>query len=106
MEGTLLEHISVMVTEIKEIAKELGIESEEVIILQHMVLSHHGKAEWGSAKPPLVREAEILHLIDLMDAKMNMLNSALNKTKPGEFTERSEERRVGKENKSKEKRHT
>jgi len=88
MEGTLLGHISVMVTEIKEIAKELGIESEEVIILQHMVLSHHGKAEWGSAKPPLVREAEILHLIDLMDAKMNMLNSALNKTKPGEFTER------------------
>jgi len=87
-EGTLLGHISVMVAEIKEVAKELQIESEEVIILQHIVLSHHGKAEWGSAKPPLVREAEILHFIDLIDAKMNMLNQALSKTDKGEFTER------------------
>src|SRR5690625_998084 len=88
LEGKLLGHISLMVTEIKEIASELSIEGEEVIILQHLVLSHHGKAEWGSAKPPLVREAEILHFIDLIDAKMNMLNRALDKTKPGEFTER------------------
>lgn len=87
-EGTLLGHISVMVAEIKEVAKELQIESEEVMILQHIVLSHHGKAEWGSAKPPLVREAEILHFIDLIDAKMNMLNQALAKTNKGEFTER------------------
>ncbi len=88
LEGKLLGHISLMVTEIKEVAEELKIDGEEVIILQHLVLSHHGKAEWGSAKPPLVREAEILHLIDLIDAKMNMLNRALDKTKPGEFTER------------------
>src|SRR5690625_4720190 len=88
VEGNLLGHISIMVTEIKQIAEELKITGEEVIILQHLVLSHHGKAEWGSAKPPLVREAEILHLIDLIDAKMNMLNRALDKTKPGEFTER------------------
>ena len=52
------------------------------------IISHHGKAEWGSAKPPLVREAEILHFIDLIDAKMNMLNQALAKTNKGEFTER------------------
>ncbi|MEI3614311.1 3'-5' exoribonuclease YhaM [Pseudogracilibacillus sp. SO30301A] len=88
LEGKLLGHISLMVTEIKEVAEELKIDGEEIIILQHLVLSHHGKAEWGSAKPPLVREAEILHLIDLIDAKLNMLNRALDKTKPGEFTER------------------
>ncbi len=87
-EGTLLGHITVMVAEIKEVAKELQIESEEVLILQHIVLSHHGKAEWGSAKPPLVREAELLHFIDLIDAKMNMLNQALGKTDKGEYTER------------------
>src|SRR5690625_7636668 len=99
-----------MVTEIKQIAEELKITGEEVLILQHLVLSHHGKAEWGSPKPPLVREAEILHFIDLIDAKMNMLNRALDKVKPDEFTPklfaldnrsfykptfRSEERRVG-----------
>jgi len=75
-----------MVEEIGYVAKELSIEGEEVLILQHLVLSHHGKAEWGSPKPPLVREAEILHYIDLIDAKMNMLNRALDKVKPGEFT--------------------
>lgn len=88
LEGTLLGHISLMVAEIKEVADELNIDSEEVVILQHLVLSHHGKAEWGSPKAPLVREAEILHFIDIIDAKVNMLNRALDKTKPGEFTER------------------
>lgn len=88
LKGTLLGHIPMMVSEIEEVAKELNIDSEEVVILQHLVLSHHGKAEWGSPKPPLVREAEILHFIDLIDAKMNILNKALAHVKPGEFTER------------------
>lgn len=88
LEGKLIGHIPMMVDEIGAVASELGIEGEEVTMLQHMVLSHHGKAEWGSPKPPLIREAELLHLIDLIDAKMNMLNRALDKVKPGEFTER------------------
>lgn len=88
LEGKLLGHIPMMVEEIGHVARELQIEGEEVLILQHLVLSHHGKAEWGSPKPPLVREAELLHLIDLIDAKMNMLNRSLEKVKPGEFTER------------------
>lgn len=87
-EGTLLGHISLMVTEIDEMAKELKIEGEEVTLLQHIILSHHGKGEWGSPKPPLIREAEMIHFIDLIDAKMNMLNKALDKTSPGQFTER------------------
>ncbi|WP_257349445.1 3'-5' exoribonuclease YhaM [Pseudalkalibacillus decolorationis] len=87
-EGNLLGHISMMVGEIGDVARELGIDSEEVTILQHMVLSHHSKAEWGSPKPPLVREAEILHYIDNIDAKMNMMDRALSKVQPGEFTER------------------
>lgn len=89
VEGKLLGHIPMMLEEIALMAKELQIENEEeVLILQHLILSHHGKAEWGSPKPPLVREAELLHLIDLIDAKMNMLNRALDKVQPGEFTER------------------
>ena len=87
-EGTLIGHISIMHTEIKEVADELKIEGEEVMLLQHIVLAHHGKGEWGSPKPPLAREAEILHVIDLIDMKMNVLNRALDKTTPGEFTER------------------
>ena len=88
IEGNLLGHITIMVNEIAKAAEELKIEGEEVMLLQHMVLSHHGKEEWGSPKKPMLREAEILHYIDNIDAKMNMLNRALNKTNPGEFTER------------------
>ena len=88
IEGNLLGHISIMVDEIGQAAKELGIDGEEVMILKHIVLSHHGKEEWGSPKKPMIQEAEILHYIDNIDAKMNMLSRALAKTKPGEFTER------------------
>ncbi|GLH63731.1 3'-5' exoribonuclease YhaM [Parageobacillus sp. G301] len=88
LEGKLLGHISIMVSEISKAAEHLGISGEEVVVLQHMVLSHHGKAEWGSPKPPMVKEAEILHYIDNLDAKMNMIDRALEKIKPGEFTER------------------
>ncbi|CAM3649837.1 3'-5' exoribonuclease YhaM [Mesobacillus zeae] len=88
VEGNLLGHITIMVTEIGKAAEELDISGEEVVILQHLVLSHHGKAEWGSPKPPMIKEAEILHYIDNLDAKMNMLDRALARVKPGEFSER------------------
>ncbi|BBP88230.1 hypothetical protein BsIDN1_18480 [Bacillus safensis] len=90
MEGNLIGHISIMVTEIAKAAEELSIDSEEILILQHLVLSHHGKGEWGSPKPPMVKkkEAEILHYIDNLDAKMNMMDRALEHVKPGEYTER------------------
>jgi 3'-5' exoribonuclease len=87
--GNLLGHISIMINEIGETAKELGIEDrEEVLLLQHMVLSHHENPEWGSPKPPMFKEAEILHMLDDMDAKINVMTRAIRKTRPGEFSER------------------
>lgn len=88
VEGTLLGHITMMVDEIGKAAQELGIDGEEITLLKHIILSHHGKAEWGSPKPPLVMEAEVLHYIDNLDAKINMMERALENTKPGQFTER------------------
>ncbi|MFY7868277.1 MAG: HD domain-containing protein [Exiguobacterium sp.] len=35
----------------------------------HMILSHHGKREWGSSVLPMTTEAWMLHLIDLLDAR-------------------------------------
>lgn len=89
LEGNLLGHISIMIDEIGKVASELGIsEKEEVLLLQHMVLSHHENPEWGSPKPPLFKEAEILHMLDDLDAKMNIMTRAIRKTRPGEFSER------------------
>jgi len=88
VEGNLLGHISLIAIEIGNAAIELGIEGEEVTVLQHLVLSHHGKYEYGSPKLPLIKEAEILHYIDNIDAKMNMIDRALERVEPGDFTER------------------
>ena len=73
---------------ITEAAKELNIEGEEVILLQHMVLSHHGKNEFGSPVLPQIREAEIVYLIDNIDARMHMFDKALEQVEPGEYSKR------------------
>lgn len=88
VEGNLLGHISIASDEVAEAAKELGIDSEEVMLLRHMILAHHGKWEFGSPKLPHLKEAEILFFIDNIDAKMNMFDKAFKKTEKGQFTER------------------
>ena len=40
-----------------------------------MVLSHHGKLEFGSPKLPMIPEAVLLHYLDDLDAKMHMMRS-------------------------------
>ena len=88
VEGNLLGHISIASDEVAKAAKELGIDSEEVMLLRHMILAHHGKMEFGSPKLPHLKEAEILFFIDNIDAKMNMFDKAFKKTEKGQFTER------------------
>ncbi|MDD8049462.1 MAG: OB-fold nucleic acid binding domain-containing protein [Thomasclavelia sp.] len=88
IEGKLLGHISIANAMIKEKADELKIEGEEVTLLQHLILAHHGKNEFGSPVLPLIKEAEILYLIDNMDARMNMLDKALENVEEGSFTKR------------------
>ena len=86
--GNLLGHIQMMAMEVGQAAMELDIDSKDVMLLQHMILSHHGKEEWGSPKRPMLPEAELLHMVDAMDARMNMLETALAHVKPGEFSEK------------------
>ncbi|WP_194752191.1 3'-5' exoribonuclease YhaM [Staphylococcus chromogenes] len=88
LEGNLLGHISIASEEVAEAARELGIQGEEVLLLRHLILSHHGKLEYGSPKLPHVKEAEILHFIDNIDARMNMFEKAFKKIEKGQFTER------------------
>ena len=89
LQGKLIGHISLMNAKIAEVAKELGYEeSEEEILLRHMVLSHHGKMEYGSPVLPLLMEAEVLSLIDNLDARIIALTGALENTEEGSFTAR------------------
>lgn len=90
VEGNLLGHIVIIDEEIVLIAKELGIKEndENLILLRHMVLSHHGLLEYGSPERPKLLEAEILHTIDELDASINMISKALDNTEKGHFSER------------------
>ena len=88
LEGKLIGHISIMVAEIRMAVKELHIDGETPLLLEHMILSHHSKPEFGSPVPPLTREAFVLASIDDFDAKMNIISKAEENLKPGEWTEK------------------
>lgn len=57
--------------------------------VEHMILSHQGKYEWQSPKRPKFKEALLLHHIDELDARMNMMGEVLDKdAEPGAWTNR------------------
>ena len=85
-EGKLLGHISIMCAEIRKAADELKISSEIPLLLEHMVLSHHGQQEFGSPVMPLTKEALLLSLIDNLDSKMVVINKAIQEVEPGNFS--------------------
>ena len=85
-EGKLLGHISIMAAEIRKAGQELKIDSEIPMLLEHMVLSHHGQQEFGSPVMPLTKEALLLSLIDNLDSKMVVVNKALADVEPGNFS--------------------
>jgi 3'-5' exoribonuclease len=71
---------------IEDAAKRLGIESDAVMLLQHMVLSHHGEPEFGAAVRPAFIEAELLSQLDMMDARMFEMREATANAESGDFT--------------------
>ena len=88
VEGKLLGHISIMCSEIREASNKLGLTSETPILLEHMILSHHGHLEFGSPVLPLTKEALMLSIVDLLDSKMMIVSKALEEVEPGEFTQK------------------
>ena len=86
LEGKLLGHISIMCAEVRKAAEELKIESEIPLLLEHMILSHHGQQEFGSPVMPFTKEALLLSLIDNLDSKMVVVNKALSDVEEGSFS--------------------
>ena len=95
-QGLLIGHLVQGVAEISELGRKLGTRSELLMMIQHMILSHHDLPEYGSPKPPMFPEAEVLHTLDILDARMFEMTKALKNAQPGGFTERiwSLERRL------------
>ena len=81
MEGTLLGHITIGAGLVdRGIAAIPGFPERLRILVQHMILSHHGKYEFGSPKLPMIREAVLLSYIDDMDAKMQTMDVELKRS--------------------------
>ena len=87
-EGLLLGHLVRGVTEVRLAADRAGVTGEYVLLLQHMVISHHAEPEFGSPRPPMFPEAEALHMIDDLDAKMNEMEGVMKRTPRGAFSEK------------------
>lgn len=88
MAGKLLGHISIINAEIAKVCEQLGVSGETSVLLQHMILSHHGQYEFGSPVLPMTKEAELLNFIDNIDSRMNAIDKALSQIEEGEFTPR------------------
>jgi 3'-5' exoribonuclease len=87
-EGLLLGHIAVGVSKIEAACRAAGAPEEMRLALAHMILSHHDKPEFGSPRSPMFPEAEALHILDLLDARLDEMLRALAAVPPGGFTEK------------------
>jgi len=88
MEGELLGHLVMGAQQAAQLAQELELPREKSVLLQHMILSHHGEPEFGAAVRPMCAEAELLHLIDLIDSRMEIYAETLAEMEPGSFSGR------------------
>lgn len=88
VEGQLLGHLVMGAQELAALCAELGIPESKSVLLQHMILSHHGQPEFGAAVVPMCAEAELLSYIDLIDSRMEIYTETLANLPAGSFSSR------------------
>ena len=72
--GRLLGHIVIGVEMVREKAAKIsGFPPSLLLLIEHLLLSHHGEYQWGSPKRPKIPEAVLLHYLDDLDAKLNSI---------------------------------
>ena len=89
MKGQLLGHLVMGAMEVAQLSAELGIPEEKSVLLQHLILSHHGEPEFGAAVRPACAESELLAQIDMLDSKMEQIRELMEKTANCTFSEKS-----------------
>ena len=88
VKGELIGHLVMGAMKIEAKARELGINMEKAMLLQHMVISHHGEPDFGAAVRPMFLEAEILSQLDKLDATIYEITAAVSEVEAGAFTGR------------------
>ena len=87
-QGQLLGHINIGMAEVRAAAELLQVPEETAVLIEHMLLSHHGQPEFGSPKLPMFPEAEVLSTLDRLDAQLFEMFAALDGVVKGGFSER------------------
>lgn len=73
-EGRLLSHIVIGLSLLDEKLRQVpDMPPEQVHLLKHMIVSHHGERQFGSPEPPKTIEAVLLNYIDEMDSRVNSI---------------------------------
>jgi 3'-5' exoribonuclease len=81
IEGVLLGHIQMGVDLVEKTIEKLPHFPDRLrTLVLHLILSHHGKLEFGSPKLPMIPEALALNFIDDLDAKMQAVMSEFDKS--------------------------
>lgn len=88
VKGQLLGHLVMGAQAVADAARELSIPEEKSVLLQHLLLSHHGEPEFGAAVRPMCAESELLSMIDLMDSRMEIYLESLEDVPEGQFSKR------------------
>lgn len=88
VEGTLLGHLVKGAMLIDKTAERLGVSHDKAVLLEHMLISHHGDPEFGAAVRPLFIEADILSALDRLDARIVEVNNAVSGVEAGGFSTR------------------
>jgi len=82
IEGTLLGHIQMGIEMVEKTMDALPDFPPRLrTLVVHMILSHHGKLEFGSPKLPMIPEALVLNFVDDLDAKMQAIAGEFDKCK-------------------------
>ena len=89
IEGRLLGHLVMGAEEIGRVGTELGIPHEKTLLLKHMILSHHGKPEFGAAVVPCIAESELLSYIDMIDSRMEIYAEMFETLPVGKVSEKN-----------------
>ena len=88
VKGELLGHLVMGAQAVAAAAGELGIPEEKSVLLQHLLLSHHGDPAFGAAVRPMCAESELLSMIDLIDSRMEIYKETMEETEVGAFSKR------------------
>lgn len=88
MKGNLIGHLVMGAQEVAQVAAELHTPEEKSVLLQHMILSHHGEPEYGAAVKPQCAESDLLSYIDMIDSRMEIYRETLQDVPAGEFSSR------------------